>query len=260
MNNRHRRRPPDETNEIAPAETPDRNRRARANARVGDRSSEVRSSEVRSSDSRSSDACLSDTRSRDARLPEGTAFLLSARDSLLRPISLGCIAVKVDDPLWDVVLRQSWLDAFADGSVPLLRWRRVAFVEQVVDALGAHPAALVCIEYTQADAKRILDLLSLMKREYPLSRCVVVGSRRWASREWGLRQAGASMCCWSPRQAGALSGLWLRHARLSPVLRLSPWKRLAARMPWPQAENREQIRPRNTAEAPGGPPSAKADR
>ena len=243
MKDRHR--PPDETNDAVPAEASTSGRPARSAARVEARFSDVRST---------------DARVLDARVPGGTAVLLSECDSLLRPISSGCFAVKVDDRLWDVVLRRSWLVAFADGSVPLLRWRRVAFVEQVVDILGAHPAAMVCVEYTQAEAKRILDLLTLMKRAYPLSRCVVVGSRRWASREWGLRRAGATACCWSPRQAGALSGLWLRHARLSPVLRLSPGKRLAARIPWPQPENAERKGQRNTAEGPGGPPSAKPNR
>mgnify|MGYP005837139201 CR=1 FL=1 len=173
----------------------------------------------------------------DAGLPIGAAVTLSERDKLLRPISSGCLLVKVDDPLWNVVLRRSWLEAFAVGTAPLLRWRRVAFVEQLADELALYRASMVCLEYVQADARRILDLLISLRRDFPLARCVVVGSRRWASREWGLRQAGATICCWSPRQAGALSGLWLRHARLSPVLKLSPWRRLAARMPWAQSEN-----------------------
>ncbi len=231
MNHRRPRRPPDETNEIGPAEAIECDSLGQAAARI--------------------DAGLSDDRAFD-----GASFALGEGDSLLRPISSGCFAVKVDDPLWEVVLRQSWLDAFADSTVPLLRWRRAAFAADLVDALGAHPAAIVCVEYTQADAKRILDLLSLMKRDYPRARCVVIGSRRWASREWGLRRAGATACCWSPRQAGALCGLWIRHARLSPVLNLSPWKRLIARMPWALPDDAASGRRRTVADRPDGPSSA----
>lgn len=201
MNNRNRRLLPGDPGELGPAEPVENERPAPAASTAA------------------------------ARFSDGAGILLSERDELLRPISSGCFAVKVDSPLWEVVLRRSWLDAFADGSAPLLRWRRVAFVDELADALGEHPASMVCVEYAQADAKRILDLLSLMKRDYPLARCVVVGSRRWATRGWGLRRAGATFCCWSPRQAGTLAGVWIRHARLSPVLKISPWKRLAARLP-----------------------------
>ncbi len=194
----------------------------------------------------------------DAGLPLGAALALSERDELLRPISSGSLLVKVDDPLWHVVLRRSWVDAFADGTSPLLRWRRVAFVEQLAECLATQPAAMVCVEYTQPDARRILDLLIALRRHCPAARCVVVGSRRWASREWGLRQAGATLCCWSPRQAGALAGLWRRHARLSPVLKLSPWKKVAARMPWPPLEVAGDDRPRSDSDHPNSPPSADA--
>lgn len=189
-------------------------------------------------------------------LPLGAAVALSERDELLRPISSGCLLVKVDDPLWNVVLRRSWVEAFADGASPLLRWRRVAFVEQLAEYLPTHRAAMVCVEYTQRDARRILDLLIALRRQFPATRCVVVGSRRWASREWGLRQAGATLCCWSPRQAGALAGLWLRHARLSPVLKLSPWKKVAQRMPWPPPEVAGCKRAQGENERSDGPPSA----
>lgn len=194
----------------------------------------------------------------DAGLPLGASVALSERDELLRPISSGSLLVKVDDPLWNVVLRRSWVEAFAEGRSPLMRWRRAAFVEQLAEWLPTQPAAMVCVEYTQPDARRILDLLIALRRRFPAARCVVVGSRRWESRDWGLRQAGAAFCCWSPRQAGALAGLWRRHAQLSPVLKLSPWKKVAARMPWPPLEVAAGPRPQSNGPRPDGPPSADA--
>lgn len=189
----------------------------------------------------------------------GPSLLLGPDDRLLRPISAGLLVVHANTPLWEVVLRRCWVQTFGMCDAPLLRWRRAAFIDDVLLELRRWPSSMLCLELAHDNEHRVVELLLEMRRQFALARCCVVGLAHQRRHEPNLLEAGAVLCCWSPRRAHVLGDVWLRHARISPVLRWSLWHRVAARMPWPPLEVAGDDRPRSDSDHPNSPPSTSSN-
>ena len=104
--------------------------------------------------------------------------------------------------------------------------------EECRDEVQCSPASLVAIEATTANLDQVLDWLVQMRRDFPLCRVVVLGTRGLQGSQWLLREAGAAHTVCSPRHIDAVVKLAWRHFAATAAEDHSIRGLVWGRMPW----------------------------
>jgi hypothetical protein len=115
---------------------------------------------------------------------------------------------------------------------------RVGFIEtrswdEVWQALGQFPTALVAAELTEAAAGRLLAALARIERRHPQAALVVVADRRLTAYRDLLREAGALHFLTSPRRLSEIADIVRRRtARFESSFESAGPLEIRANLPW----------------------------
>jgi hypothetical protein len=106
--------------------------------------------------------------------------------------------------------------------------------DEVWNALGEFPTALVAAELTEATAERLLAVLARIERRHPQAAMFVVADRRLAAYRDLLREAGALHFITSPRRLFEIGEIVSRRAARfqSAVGSAAPLEEIRANLPW----------------------------
>jgi DNA-binding NarL/FixJ family response regulator len=110
--------------------------------------------------------------------------------------------------------------------------------DEVWQALGQFPTALVAAELTEAGAERLLAALARVERRHPETAIVVLADRRLAPYRDLLREAGALHFLTSPRRLSEVADIVCRRtARFeSTAGPAGPLEEIRANLPWAELE------------------------
>lgn len=103
------------------------------------------------------------------------------------------------------------------------------------EELAASPASWLLLEVTAANLEGLMVRLESLGRDFPAARAVVCGDRPLASREWLLREAGATHAVFSPRELAPVARLAVRHLAGVSLPPQSLRERVWERLPWSSA-------------------------
>jgi hypothetical protein len=113
--------------------------------------------------------------------------------------------------------------------------RQTRWLAECMAELEVAPASMLVLEVSAANLANVLELAVDLDRRFPLARLAVVADRGMESYEWVLREAGAVHFTTSPRTAGDLARIAVRHAACVPqppaTLAAQVWESL----PWHEA-------------------------
>lgn len=137
------------------------------------------------------------------------------------------VIVCEQSPRWAVALRRE-----LESIKPTLHVHETRGVLGCWDELARRPASFVVVELTAAAARRLLEQLGQLERDFPLARVAVVADRQWRACGPTVRRAGAVYFTTSLRQCDALAAVARRHLARAPQPRRSPAERILARLPW----------------------------
>lgn len=126
---------------------------------------------------------------------------------------------------WAVALRRE----LAESEVRVYETRSLA---ECWDMLVAHPSSFVVAEVTRSGTQGLLERVARLGKDFPLARASVVGDREVASCEWLIRESGAVYFSVSPREAGVLAGLAVRHLQAAPQPQRTLSEKIWDRLPW----------------------------
>ena len=78
----------------------------------------------------------------------------------------------------------------------------------------------------------LLDRIVRLGKEFPPARAAVVAERDLAPCEWLVRESGAVHFCVSPREAGPLARLAVRHLEAAPQPERTLVQQIWDELPW----------------------------
>lgn len=119
-----------------------------------------------------------------------------------------------------------------DASLPQRHTRSLADCDE---ALSEHPASLVVLEITSANADRALAWLAALRDTFPQARAVTVAQRGLESLEWSAREFGSEAFTTSPRELAPIAQLIERHIMNIPPPDMTIEEQVWASLPWKEA-------------------------
>jgi hypothetical protein len=128
---------------------------------------------------------------------------------------------------WAVALRRELQRAGAEARV--FETRTLA---ELLDELAASPHSFAVVELRLPIAKRLLEWLLAVEREYPGVAVAVVGDRLLAEYRGVFREAGAVEFVVSPRRLAPLVRMAQRQLALAPREVLNWQEEIWSRLPW----------------------------
>jgi hypothetical protein len=116
--------------------------------------------------------------------------------------------------------------------VPELRVYETRSLAECWEMLAGHPASFVVAELTRPAVQALLDRIVRLGKEFPPARAAVVAERDLAPCEWLVRESGAVHFCVSPREAGPLARLAVRHLEAAPQPERTLVQQIWDELPW----------------------------
>jgi DNA-binding NarL/FixJ family response regulator len=152
---------------------------------------------------------------------------------VVKKLSAQLLIVLERDGHWAAALRRELDFAGVRATVSETRsW------DEVWQALGQSPTALVAAELTEAAAGRLLAALARVERRHPQAAIVVLADRRLAPYRDLLREAGALHYITSPRRLSEIADIVRRRAARfeSAAGPAGPLEEIRANLPWVESE------------------------
>ena len=129
----------------------------------------------------------------------------------------------------------AWAASLARHLEASLPQRHTRSLAECDEALTEHPASLVVLEITSANAERALAWLAELRDAFPRARAVLVAQRGLESFQWAARELGSEAFTTSPRELAPIAELIERHITSLPPPDRTFEEQVWASLPWKEA-------------------------